>query len=278
MHAATTDALARALGSIVRDVEAGFRRQLDVFRAERDAVVAELRADLAEARQQRDALVIELRDAVSARLAEVKDGRDGADGRDGKDGEQGPEGEQGPAGADGRDGADGKEGAPGRDGTDGADGKDGASVALDDVLPALQAQVADYLATIPMPKDGKDGVDGKDGEPGPAGRSMVMRGTFDPDAEYGELDVVILGGSSFMAVRDAPGECPGGGWQLMASRGSRGERGERGMPGRDGLPGKDGQRGERGQAGEGIAAFYKDGHDLVITTDGGREHRLGVQK
>ena len=146
------------------------------------------------------------------------------------------------------------------------------------VLPALQAQVADYLATIPMPKDGKDGVDGKDGEPGPAGRSMVMRGTFDPDAEYGELDVVILGGSSFMAVKDAPGECPGGGWQLMASRGSRGERGERGMPGRDGLPGKDGQRGERGQAGEGIAAFYKDGHDLVITTDGGREHRLGVQK
>ena len=58
MHAATTDALARALGTIVRDVEADFRRQLAVFRAEGQAVVAELRADLAEARQQRDSLVV----------------------------------------------------------------------------------------------------------------------------------------------------------------------------------------------------------------------------
>ena len=66
MHAASTDALARALGTIVRDVEADFQRQLAVFRAEGQAVVAELRADLAEARQQRDALVIELRDMVAA--------------------------------------------------------------------------------------------------------------------------------------------------------------------------------------------------------------------
>ena len=233
MHAATTDALARALGTIVRDVEADFQRQLAVFRAERDAVVAEFRADLAEARQQRDALAIELRDLVAARLTDVKDGADGRDGRngidgkDGKDGEQGPQGEPGPAGRDGKDGI-----------------------------------------------DGKDGADGREGEVGPAGRSIMMRGTFDPEAEYSELDVVMLGGSSFVAVKDAPGECPGGGWQLLASRGSRGDRGERGLPGRDGVPGKNGERGEQGPAGEEIAAFYKDGDDLVITTETGREHRL----
>lgn len=271
MHAATTDALARALGNIVRDVEADFQRQLAVFRAERDTVLAEMRADLAEARQQRDALAIELRDVVAARLAEVKNGADGKDGRDGIDGK---DGEPGPAGADGR---DGKDGEPGRDGANGADGKDGASVALEDVLPALQQQVADYVATIPLPKDGKDGkdgVDGRDGEQGPEGRSIVMRGTFDPEAEYSELDVVMLGGSSFVAVKDMPGECPGGGWQLLASRGSRGERGERGFPGRDGMDGAEGKQGLAGPAGEGIAAFYKDGDDLVITTDAGREHRL----
>ena len=43
---------------------------------------------------------------------------------------------------------DGKDGADGRDGVD---GKDGASVTLDDVLPALKDQVADYLAAIPAP-------------------------------------------------------------------------------------------------------------------------------
>ena len=109
---------------------------------------------------------------------------------------------------------------------------------------------------------------------GPAGRSIVLRGTFDPGVEYSELDVVMLGGSSFVAVKDAPGECPGGGWQLLASRGSRGDRGERGFPGRDGTDGAEGKQGPAGPAGEGIAAFYKDGTDLVITTDSGREHRL----
>lgn len=59
---------------------------------------------------------------------------------------------------------------PGKDGRDGSDGKDGASVTVDDVLPALQRQVDEYLANLPAPKDGKDGIDGKDGAPGEPGR------------------------------------------------------------------------------------------------------------
>jgi hypothetical protein len=46
---------------------------------------------------------------------------------------------------------------------------------------------------------------------------------------------VLVNGSSFVALRDSPGTCPGSGWQLMAASG------------RDG---KDGQRGPRGERGE----------------------------
>jgi hypothetical protein len=43
--------------------------------------------------------------------------------------------------------------------------------------------------------------------PGRDGKSLVVRGTFDEAAEY--LDVVALNGGSFVALRDAPGRCPG---------------------------------------------------------------------
>src|SRR5205823_2053283 len=72
------------------------------------------------------------------------------------------------------------------------------------------------------------------------GRAMRVRGTFDATADYRAFDVVMLGGSSFVALRDAPGDCPGPGWQLLASCGRRGERG---------VAGPRGARGERGERG-----------------------------
>ena len=303
----STETLTRALGSIVADFRREIARDLDAASRQMQGMIAEAKASVAEAEARRDAILYEIRRAVDERMAQVRDGIDGKDGRDGidgkdgadgKDGERGPQGEpgppgrdgidgrdgadgrdgidgeQGPAGASGRDGADGRDGEAGRDGADGANGKDGASVMLDDVLPTLQKQVADYLATIPKPQDGKDGADGKDGEPGPEGRSVNPRGTFSPDEEYARLDLVVLNGSGFIAIKDDPGPCPGAGWQLHASRGSRGERGERGLPGRDGLPGKDGAPGPRGAPGASVAAYYEDGDDQVITLDDGQEHRL----
>jgi len=62
-------------------------------------------------------------------------------------------------------------------------------------------------------------------------------------ASYRRLDVVALNGGSFIALKDAPGSCPGPGWQLFASPGKRGiagpkgERGERGPKGDPGLSG-----------------------------------------
>jgi hypothetical protein len=66
------------------------------------------------------------------------------------------------------------------------------------------------------------------------GKSMTVRGTFNETADYRRLDVVALNGGSFIALKDAPGPCPGSGWQLIVSQGKRGvagEKGERGSPG-----------------------------------------------
>lgn len=72
---------------------------------------------------------------------------------------------------------------------------------------------------------------GATGERGQDGRSFVVCGTYDAAAVYQALDVVALNGSSFVALCDAPGPCPGDGWQLVASQGGRGRQGDQGPPG-----------------------------------------------
>jgi hypothetical protein len=72
------------------------------------------------------------------------------------------------------------------------------------------------------------------------GGSMTVRGTFDETQEYRRLDVVALNGGSFIALKDAPGPCPGPGWQLLASQGKRGVAGARGERGPKGDPGLSG--------------------------------------
>jgi hypothetical protein len=54
------------------------------------------------------------------------------------------------------------------------------------------------------------------------GKTIAVRGTFDESVSYRRLDVVALNGGSFIALKDAPGPCPGPGWQLIASQGKRG--------------------------------------------------------
>src|SRR5262249_36143058 len=72
---------------------------------------------------------------------------------------------------------------------------------------------------------------GRDGE------SFIVRGTFDATAEYRRLDVVALNGGCFIARKDAPGPCPGSGWQLLGGQGRGGGGGGRGERGRAGLSG-----------------------------------------
>jgi hypothetical protein len=73
-----------------------------------------------------------------------------------------------------------------------------------------------------------------------SGNSLTPRGAYDDHADYRCLDVTMVNGSSFVALKDAPGLCPGPGWQLLASQGKRGlagEKGERGPAGPRGEPG-----------------------------------------
>jgi hypothetical protein len=80
-----------------------------------------------------------------------------------------------------------------------------------------------------------------------AGRDARMPkvcGTYREGEIYNYLDIVALNGSAFIARRDNPNECPGDGWQLIASAGRagklgpKGERGESGPRGERGLPGQ----------------------------------------
>lgn len=260
MHDQSTEALVRALGGIVADFRREIARDLEAVKAQAVAIMAEARAAVTEAEARRDAILLDVQRQIAAGLAEVKDGKDGEPGRDGKDGEPGERGPQGEPGRDGKDGADGRDGEKGDPGAPGERGPQGE--------PGERGEAG------PQGEPGRDGDPGKDGEQGPPGVRVTPKGTFDAEAEYAALDIVMLGGSSFIAVKDAPGPCPGGGWQLLASRGSRGERGEKGAAGKDGRDGERGERGERGIPGPGVAAFYADGGEYILTLDSGDEMRV----
>src|SRR5262245_17832276 len=74
------------------------------------------------------------------------------------------------------------------------------------------------------------------------GKPIRHRGEFQADVGYREHDAVLVDGSSFVALRDDPGPCPGRDWTLLAAAGKdgatgpRGERGERGLIGPQGEP------------------------------------------
>ena len=87
-----------------------------------------------------------------------------------------------------------------------------------------------------------------------------MCGTFAEDVDYSANDIVMRDGSSFVALRNNPGECPGEGWQLWAGRGKTGKMG----PSIKGDPGRDAAE---------IVALYRDGDDIVLTMAGGAEFR-----
>jgi len=98
------------------------------------------------------------------------------------------------------------------------------------------------------------------GRNGNDGRSLLIRGTFDPSCEdYRELNIVVLNGASFSARRDSPGPCPGDGWQLIAAQGKRGNQGERG---------ERGAKGDRGEAGSPVVALSINNEAVLTLTNG----------
>lgn len=92
------------------------------------------------------------------------------------------------------------------------------------------------------------------GRKGDDGRGLVMRGTWDPAGEYKAMDFVAWNGGSFVARCDNPGDCPGEGWQLLASPGRRGKPGESPSP----IPGPPGAK---------VASITVDGEGVLTLTN-----------
>lgn len=90
--------------------------------------------------------------------------------------------------------------------------------------------------------------------PGSDGRTPSFRGAWKAAGAYQALDVAMVDGSSFIALRDAPGPCPGDGWRLLAGRGKSGPPGP---------PGAQGERGWPGPPGASVASLAVDADGLL---------------
>jgi hypothetical protein len=250
------DALELALGQAIADKK-----------AEIEQITASIGAFVSDA----EARIKSIEDQITQRLDSLKDGIDGKDGQNGLDGEQGPQGEQGLQGDQGPEGPQGPQGDLGPQGEKGLDGKDGKLPVVKSWQDGVhyEGDVVCHLGGtwqaikdtgkeppsddwICLASRGQDGLDA---------REIVIRGTWSESDEYEALNVVALNGASFIAKHDAPGICPGSGWQLMSSQGKRGAAGERGERGEQGL------RGERGAS---IKSMQVDDTGLVTVdlTDG----------
>lgn len=258
------EALARRAGA------AAARTERDV-QLKVDAAISDFRAKMSEL----ELAAVKIHSDFRDRLATLKDGEPGArgfDGATGERGEPGPQGEPGPMGergfglddfdteladdgqtlllkfvrgdvtetheialpagpkgVDGRDGADGKDGRDGERGERGLDGRDG--------LPGRDGAVGERGADGLNGERGDPGERGLDGQNGRDGKGFTVRGTYEPDDEYFENDIVIVNGGSFVALSDAPGPCPGDRWQMWSRQGKPGQKGDPGPRGERGPPG-----------------------------------------
>jgi hypothetical protein len=178
---------------------------------------------------------------IAERLAELHDGPPGPQGEAGARGEPG-EAIAGPPGEQGIQGPPGRFVAP-------AAWQRGVSYDGDLVAHAGSTWCAARDTAEEPPHDDWVCV----AERGTDGRSPAFQGTWKAAREYEVLDVVAMDGSSFVALRTAPGACPGDGWQLIASRGKSGP---------PGAPGPIGERGYPGPPGASVVAFQIDEQGL----------------
>jgi hypothetical protein len=269
------DAWREALAQALYTERTQWERHRELTEAQTRAMILQLQAEAAELRSSLTKYV----EAIAAKLTNGADGAPGPTGSPGPAGERGEAGEAGPQGERGDPGAmgpPGPAGAPGEKGDQGAPGgagpmgepgrageqgipgpagRDGAPGTIEAAISCRDGEVH-YRGQIVL-LGGSTWQARADTAKAPphedwaclaaAGRDAatpVVRGTWRDGEAYAALDIVALNGGSFIARHDAPGPCPGDGWQLIASAGKPGK------PGPKGDHGAPGARGERGPAGE----------------------------
>jgi hypothetical protein len=274
------DALRDALGQVISDQRREWRRERELIEAQSRETISQLRADIVELRtalrEEVGARLAAVRDGIDGK--DGAEGPPGPPGLPGDAGQQGERGEAGPQGEPGLDGPPGPkgdagetgasgergemgtagergaDGAPGERGMDGAPGERGPE-GPPGKLPVIRAwaEGVHYEGDVVAYRGGTyqalhDTGKSPDAEsdwlciatPGRNGRSPDIRGTYNAEEEYRHLDIVALNGGSFVALKNDPGQCPGDGWQLLASAGKRGKDGVPGIRGERGLPGEPG--------------------------------------
>jgi collagen triple helix repeat protein len=184
-------------------------------------------------------------------------GPTGATGQTGSVGPQGPKGDtgsQGPQGLTGAPGAQGVAGPQGPIGPIGATGQTGAvgpqGPTGDTGAQGAQGPIGPQGATGGTGATGPQGLTGPAGPQGPEGDGFNYRGEFDANETYATYDVVVFGGSSFLAVAPtsgAPGTDPS--WTLLVAKGDTGATGGTGPIGLTGPQGPQGVKGDTGATG-----------------------------
>ncbi len=241
----TAGALSDAMGRVIAAKQREWDGIIQVRDAEHRAIVAELKAKLAEQQNEFQNFVRNQLGRIDAAVAEIEPGPPGPPGLPGERGPQGEPGNIGPAGEKGESGERGRDGQPGRDGEPGPRGEAGC--------------------------DGVNGINGKDGTDG-AGFDdwkieydgirtltfqcgsgervktqtvvlpiLIDRGVWQQQT-YVPGDVVTRSGSIYIAQVDTetrPGESKD--WRLAVKHGRDGKDGK---DGKDGPPGPEGPRGK----------------------------------
>jgi hypothetical protein len=201
------DAMREAAAHVLSEHQREWGRERALIEAQVAKILAELRAEVVTLKGELDR-------AVAERLSTLRDGAPGTPGAPGPKGDPGP---------------------PGRDGRLRAVTEWSGGVPYEGDLVHHGGGLWQCAADTGRPPPHEDWVclarAGRDG------RTPKVCGTWRADGHYDKLDVVVVNGGSFVAVKDNPGACPGDGWQLIARQGQRGiagprgERGDRGPPG-----------------------------------------------
>jgi hypothetical protein len=245
--------LAEVLADVLESERRIWQRERALIEAQAQSTIATLQAAVANLRSDNS-------EQINARLSLLKDG---ADGRPGDQGIPGVAGEPGPKGDPGRQGDHGERGEPGLQGLQGERGEKGLDGAPGKLLAVKAwAEGVHYEGDVVTHAGGLFQAQRDSARepyqnqsihadwiclaaPGKDAAQLTIRGTYsEMVADYRYLDIVMTGGSSFIACTDKPGPCPGPGWQLIVSAGRAGKPGLKGDRGDAGPPGKAGERGE----------------------------------
>jgi hypothetical protein len=236
------EAWREVLAEVLHTRDNEWKQQLRAIKSESLAAVAEMRANAAEIRGSMEKM-------IEQRLAQIREPADGPRGEQGERGERGLPGQL-------RAVKQFVEGGVHYDG-DVVMHMGSTYQARRDTAREPPHEDWDCLAMA-----GRDGIDG---------RSLRVRGTWRADESYMMNDVATLNGGSFVARIDAPGECPGEGWQSLTMPGRRGPVGP---------AGEQGEKGERGERGPGIVGWDIDRDNYTVSavlSDQTRSEPLGLR-